>query len=149
MDIRPARAADDAAVAALYAAYAREHSHELGDQDVAAEGRTARDRFGDALLVATSDGVVVGCVAYLPWGPGRCRMTRMYVMPSQRQIGVGEALVRGVIRAAKEAGYEEMVLDTSPPMQAATRLYLRLGFEEVDPDWTAPCRDAVYLGTRL
>lgn len=149
INVREAVATDDDALAALFVAYHDEHRHELGDQDVADEGRTARARFGDALLVATSDGGVAGCVAYLPWGPGRCRMTRMYVMPSQRGRGIGQALARAVMRAAKEAGYDEMVLDTSRPMQAATRLYRHLGFEDVDPDWDAPCRDAVYLGTRL
>lgn len=148
MDIVPAGPEHDAELAALFAAYAAAHAHELGDQDVVAEGRQARARYAppeNGLLVAADKATVFGCVAFEAWGDGRCRMKRMFVPPKQRGRGLGRLLALAVIEAAKEAGYAEMVLDTSAPMVAATALYQSLGFEPFEPDYTAPCREVLYL----
>lgn len=152
MDIVAAAPEHDADIAALFAAYAAAHEYELGDQDVVAEGRQARGRYAPpegGLLVATKNGVVYGCVAFEKWGETRCRMKRMFVPPSRRGTGLGRRLAAAVLEAAKVAGYDEMVLDTSKPMVAATTLYRSLGFEPFEPDYTAPCNDVVYLRRTL
>lgn len=157
MKVRPAEPRDDEAVATLFAQYGEAFAYELGDQDVAAEGRAARSKYAPprgALLVAEAeDGAVVGCGAIEDWGEGptgpRCRMKRMFVLPTGRGTGAGRALAEGLLSTAAEAGYVQMVLDTSKPMQAATALYRSLGFEEFVPDYDAPCREVVYMQRAL
>lgn len=154
MHARPAEPRDDAALADLFRRYQEEFRYELGDQDVTAEGRRARDAYADgALLVAEDGDDVVGCVAFQPWGGDaagrRCRMRRMYVPVAHRGRGVGRLLAVALLDEARRAGYVSMVLDTSAPMEAARALYRGLGFEGFEPDYEAPCREVEYLSVRL
>lgn len=144
--IRHAHQGDDIIVSALIADYAASFAYELGDQDVVGEGMRAREYYdAGALLVADRDGEVVGCVAYEPWGEGRCRMKRMYVPEDARGQGIGRRLAEAVMDEARKEGYKTMVLDTTQGMQAARKLYASLGFEEWSPDYEAPCRGTVYM----
>lgn len=146
MDIRTAGPGDDITVAALIAEYAADFEYELGDQDVVAEGLDARATYDKgALYVADVDGEVVGCIAWEPWGEGRARMKRLYVMRDHRGAGIGRALTKAVMDGAREAGNQVMVLDTTQGMTEARGLYASLGFEEWTPDYEAPCRDTVYM----
>lgn len=148
--VRPATPADDAHLAGFFAAYHDEFREALGDQDVTGEGRQARGYYADgAVLVAQVGSDVVGCVAYQPWGEGRARMKRMYVLPARRGTGVGRLLAEAIVDAARRDGYRTMVLDTTEAMGAATALYRRLGFEPFEPDYVAPCVGTVYLSKRL
>ena len=57
----------------------------------------------------------------------------MYVEPSHRGSGAGSALLDGLIAAAGEAGYARLRLDNPDFMTDAHRLYLRRGFEPIEP----------------
>ncbi len=148
--VRPAAPADDDRIADLFAEYQEAFAFDLGDQDVAAEGRQARTFYASgALLVADINGEVAGCVAYEPWGDGRARMKRMFVSPRHRGHGLGRALAMAIMDRARADGHAVMVLDTTAAMAAATELYRSLGFEEFEPDYVAPCRETVYLSRPL
>ena len=86
-----------------------------------------------ALLLATVDGVAAGCVAMRDLGDGNCEMKRMFVPGPYRGRGVGHALAKCVIDAAREAGYQRMRLDTSRDQIDAIDLYERLGFVRIVP----------------
>lgn len=146
MDVRPAHQGDDIVVSQLIAEYAAAFEFELGDQDVVGEGMKAREYYdAGGLFVAEEDGEIVGCVAYEPWGEGRCRMKRLYVLEDFRGQGVGRALAELVMAESKKAGFKEMCLDTTQGMKEARALYSSLGFEEWTPDYQAPCRGTVYM----
>ncbi len=132
----------------MFRDYASEFAYELGAQDVVSEGREALEKYGSGLLVA-DDGGVVGCVAFEPWGEGRCRMKRMFVPEVHRGRGIGRRLAEAIMVHASAAGFREMVLDTSGPMVAATALYRSLGFEPFEPDYTAPCNEVLYFRRAL
>ncbi len=150
MEVRPAGPGDDIVVSALIAEYAAAFAYELGDQDVVGEAMKAREYYeSGALYVAEKDGEVVGCVAFEPWGEGRCRMKRLYVLEDHRGGGIGRQLSEALLDAAREAGYKEMVLDTTKGMKEARALYASMGFEEWEPDYEAPCRDVVYMRLSL
>lgn len=150
LTVRAAGPGDDIRVAALIAEYAADYEYELGAQDVVGEGLKAREYYeAGALFVADVEGEVVGCVAYEPWGDGRARMKRLYVLESSRGGGVGRALAEAVVEGARAAGYTTMVLDTTPGMKEARSLYASMGFAEWEPDYEAPCVDTVYMRMAL
>jgi ribosomal protein S18 acetylase RimI-like enzyme len=106
-----------------------------------------------ALLLATVDGAVAGCVAMraLPdVDDGNvCEMKRLFVRTAYRRLGLGRLLAQALIDRALLAGYSAMMLDTLDDMEAARGLYATLGFEEVPPYYFNPVPGAHYLRVRL
>jgi ribosomal protein S18 acetylase RimI-like enzyme len=136
-------AADLAATATLFRAYAGSLGIDLAYQDFDTELATLPGRYappgGTLLLARAADGTPLGCAALRPLGPaGLCEMKRLYVAPPGRGLGLGQALVEAVIAHAAHAGYQEVRLDTLPTMAAAQALYLKLGFETIPPYYCSP-----------
>ncbi|KAG2421052.1 hypothetical protein HFD88_000668 [Aspergillus terreus] len=113
-----------------------------------------------ALLLAystTTPAQPLGCVAVRPLpnhanpdgGKKVCEMKRLYVLPEARGMGLGGALVREVVRCARDLGYAEMRLDTLPSMAGAMALYRRVGFREVEAYYETPLEGTVFLGLDL
>ena len=65
-------------------------------------------------------------------------MKWMFVYPDLHGQGVGRALAEAVLRAAREAGYRSMLLDTSFRQAEALALYRRLGFRTIEPYYALP-----------
>lgn len=87
-----------------------------------------------ALWLAEIDGEVVGCVVLRPLpelGADACEVKRLYVRPSQRGIGLAEALMDELETFAREAGYAAVYLDTKDDLHAAIRFYDRRGYERI------------------
>jgi putative acetyltransferase len=98
------------------------------------------------ILLATVDGEPAGCVALRPIGDNVCEMKRLYVRPAYRGLGLGRLLAGRIVDAAREAGYEGMVLDTIPAqMRPAVALYEALGFEPCEPYWDNPLPGVGYM----
>lgn len=85
------------------------------------------------LFVAYAGSDVAGCVGLRPLDRRTGELKRLYVRPAYRSRGLGKYLVESVIRAARQAGYQELRLDTLPSMGSAQALYRRLGFVEIPP----------------
>ncbi|MCP5265074.1 MAG: GNAT family N-acetyltransferase [Burkholderiaceae bacterium] len=101
------------------------------------------------LLLAWRGNDALACVGLRDLGGGRAEMKRLYVRPSARGGGLGEALVARVLDAAREIGYEQVVLDTLPTMAAAQRLYARFGFADLSAYCDNPIPGTRYLGLVL
>jgi GNAT superfamily N-acetyltransferase len=88
------------------------------------------------LLVAESEGSIVGCVAYV--APNRDRdpiferswsiIRMLSVHPAARGQGIGRQLSEACIERARRDGAKLVGLHTSPVMSVALPMYLRLGF---------------------
>lgn len=101
------------------------------------------------LLVAIDNDKVLGMVAYHRHSDIRCEMKRLYVRPEARGLHLGNALVTAIIIHAKDAGYQEMVLDTIIPLKATISLYKKHGFEECEAYYLNPMKDVIYMRKQL
>jgi ribosomal protein S18 acetylase RimI-like enzyme len=162
LHIRDARPPELAAIAALtrqaYAQYATIMTPAAwAGLETAIEGALAAQNhaaLGIARIVAERAGVIVGSVflyapasnAYGGEGPrAACPEVRLLaVAPETRGLGVGEALMRECMRRARESGAREVGLHTSHSMQAAMRMYQRMGFERApEHDFQPPGAELV------
>lgn len=137
--------ADRAAVERLWLEYltwgnvemqARHGVHPHSPRETVAQDLTAIAKFlpphGRLLLATVDDRVCgVGCLRQI--GPGLGEIKRMYVEPSSRGIGAGRAILQRLIRAAEEAGYTQVRLDSPDFMTAAHALYRSCGFVDIPP----------------
>ena len=96
------------------------------------------------VLVALVGGQVVGSVAIAtrggPYaeqaGPGEAVMRMLVVSRTARGSGVGTALVRASLEAARADGCAVVRLSTQPTMTVAHRIYERFGFTRTPAlDW--------------
>ncbi len=97
-------------------------------------------------LLARLDEVPVGIVMTKPKSPGTCEMNRMFVRPSARGHGVGQALVAEIVTAARDLGYARMLLAAGPLHTEALALYRRCGFTQ---DATLPDTGAGDIEVRM
>jgi ribosomal protein S18 acetylase RimI-like enzyme len=95
------------------------------------------------IIVAFIEDKIVGAVAYVPPGIDKSLFLREWsvirmlaVDPEYRGQGIGKALAEECIRRAIRDGSDIIALHTSPIMNIALEMYLRLGFQfecEISP----------------
>lgn len=133
--IRPIEPGDDAAVAAVIrevmpAFGACGPGFALGDAEV---DRMSASYAGprSAFYVLEEAGRVTGCGGIAPLAGAdadTCELRKMYFLPGARGRGLGEQMLRLCLDRAREFGYRRCYLETLTGMDAAMRLYRRLGF---------------------
>ena len=104
---------------------------------------------GELLVAIDAGGNAGGMIAYHRHSKDRCEMKRLYVKPDFRGAKLGELLIRELLERAKQAGYQEMVLDTIAPLQSAIHLYQKFGFAECEPYYDNPMNDVIYMKKKL
>lgn len=143
MQVRVATAHDHAAVADLTAGVYRGEGFSSADYEPALRDVTSRAASA-TVLVADDGGRVVGAVTVATRGgewaeqsaPGEAVIRMLVVAPQARGTGTGEALVTVCLRVAREDGCSVVRLSSQEDMQAAHRLYERLGFVRTpNLDW--------------
>jgi GNAT superfamily N-acetyltransferase len=65
--------------------------------------------------------------------PDMGEIKRMYIRPEFRGMGIGRALLEGLIAEAREIGYPRVLPDSTRFMKEAHSLYRSVGFEEIGP----------------
>jgi DNA-binding MarR family transcriptional regulator/ribosomal protein S18 acetylase RimI-like enzyme len=114
---------------AVYAAeYGWNSEFEAYVARIIAEYLTDSDPRRTAGWVAELDGVPAGFVCCVPEDDSTARLRLLLVESWGRGLGIGGRLVDEVLRFARQAGYERIVLSTVSVLASARRIYQRAGF---------------------
>ena len=101
---------------------------------------------GGFIVVATAGAQVIGVGALLPVAspanqPGVwMQIIKMATLPALRGQGVGSAILQRLFRIAETAKADAIWLETNSKLSAATELYLRHGFTQLERAdfWPSP-----------
>lgn len=77
--------------------------------------------------IAEVDGALAGSVFCVPEDAATARLRMLLVEPWARGLGIGTRLVDEVLRFARRAGYERIVLSTYDVLASARRIYQAAG----------------------
>lgn len=71
----------------------------------------------------------IGCGMFHTIAPGVAEIKRVFVTDAARGTGAGRAIMLSLIETCRDLGFDHIRMDTGKPLEAATRLYLSLGFQ--------------------
>lgn len=123
-----------AAATRLVSEYAASLDVALDFQDFDHELRSLSTEYAapnGSFMLAQDGEHSIGCGGIRRFSESACEMKRLYVSPPGRNRGVGRMLAEALIREARTARYQRVLLDTLPSMQGAQALYRLLGFQPV------------------
>ena len=83
---------------------------------------------GGRLYLAYCDGRAAGCIGLKKLDFLNCEMKRLYVRPEFRGMRIGGMLIQRIIDGAKEIGYKNILLETTPLLERAGHMYKKWGF---------------------
>jgi GNAT superfamily N-acetyltransferase len=130
-------------------AFASTYESERGGTEQ--EWRNRLDPVNGVAVIALLDGLPVGMAAGYRSRPYIVDLVSMWVTPTARRKGVGDALVSEVVQWAKEQAASEVHLWVTRGNEPAERVYKRHGFErtgDVRPLPSDPCLDEVAMRLR-
>ncbi len=85
--------------------------------------------YGSALvLVAKSEGRIVGCGILIHETEHIARVVRMSVSVKLQRKGIGSTILKALLERAPSMGYKEVVLETTASWVSAIAFYKRHGF---------------------
>ena len=99
------------------------------------------------LILAICEGKVCGLGSLKSINPEIGEIKRMFVDPTFRRIGAGQAILEGLLNGAKKIGYKKVRLDSPKFMEAAHSLYRNFGFRDIEayPEMEIPSEFKDYL----
>ncbi len=82
-------------------------------------------------FVIEKDGKIIGGAGIGTLENEVCELQKMYFLPESRGLGLGTKLMEMCLAKATEFGYKQCYLETMPYMEAAQKLYKKVGFENI------------------
>jgi GNAT superfamily N-acetyltransferase len=110
------------------------------DADVMAFGAAAD---GVVQLVAEVEGEPIGSAILTPYGEAEIKLSKLFLKPEFRGLGLGKEMLRRAEAEASERGYRRISLGTRALYVEAVRLYERSGWLR-GPDQPPPGPDRMY-----
>lgn len=104
---------------------------------------------GCYLIAFTENGDIAGGVGLREFTLYICEMKRLYVYPNYLRQGIGETLCKEIISQAKRLRYLKMRLDTIDKLEAANKLYEKLGFYKIESYRENPDKSARFMELKL
>ena len=98
-----------------------------------------------ALMIAYDANKAIAVVGVRKFDTDKAELKRMYTLPEYRGQKIGYQLLSIAIRMATKLGYQQLLLDTLPEMQAAIKLYQEFGFTESAAYRFNPFEEAIYM----
>lgn len=147
-EFRQARAGDEPAIQALVFSVLREYGlkHDPDtDSDLRDIVGSYAARGGTFQVLVSAAGEIVGCGGCYPLTGGDAEIRKMYLRRDARGQGHGRALLRDLIKFAKENGFKRVVLETASVLKEAIALYRDHGFIPVRREPSARCCDQAYI----
>ena len=89
---------------------------------------------GSIYYVAEKDNQILGGCGIFPTAglPDKtCELVKLYLAPEARGTGLGKALMLKAMAWAKEAGYEQVYLESMPELSNAVTMYEKLGYKRL------------------
>ena len=141
LKLRDYRSSDAAALNATVLQAFQQFSTEFNEWGVFCERIGSMSSLSEEsdIIVAERNSILCGAVAY--YGPGKDRTNHfpkdwasarlLVVNPQHRGQGVGRALMCELIGRAKMDSSPTVGLHTSPIMEVALSMYLRMGFKKI------------------
>jgi len=150
--LKPESAAEWREARRLVEEYAASLNLDLSFQNFAQELEHFENEYSPpsgAFLLAQNKSFFVGCAGLRRLSDTVGEIKRLYVAPTARGLGLGEALARGIVDEGKKLKYTRLVLDTLPSMLAARSLYQSLGFKPIAPYRYNPVPGTAFLELQL
>jgi putative acetyltransferase len=110
------------------------------DRDVMEFGAPAD---GVVQLVAEVDGEPIGSAILTPYGDGEIKLSKLFLKPEFRGLGLGREMLGRSEAEAAERGHRRIFLRTRALYAEAVRLYERAGWTR-GPDQPPPGPDRLY-----
>jgi len=104
---------------------------EKRDEELLGDPKGRILRRGGFVLFARLDGKVVGTCALIRRSECVLELAKMAVEEKYQGRGIGRRLAEAAVERAASAGAEVLLLETSPKLARATKLYRSLGFRRV------------------
>ncbi len=139
--IRPITADDDAAIAAIIRANLEAYQLDIPGtayfdpelDHLSAYYDAAPDRRAYFILTDAAGTVLGGAgLAEFPGLNACAELQKIYLVDSAKGKGLGTALARAVEAHARKLGYRRLYLETHTALDAAIRLYERLGYQRIE-----------------
>ena len=132
----------------LFEAYASSLNFNLCFQGFTEELKALDQQYNTptgALIIAYDANKAIGVVGVRKFDTDKAELKRMYTLPEYRGQKIGKELLNKAIQMATKLGYEQLLLDTLPEMQAAIKLYHDFGFTEGSAYRFNPFDEAIYM----
>lgn len=84
---------------------------------------------GAVFLVAWQGRRIVGCGALRPHSSVTAEVVRMSVAADLRDQGIGGLILARLLQAARQAGFQQVILETTASWQEVVTFYQRHGFK--------------------
>jgi len=105
---------------------------ELYENDVPSRSELAgMDQPRAFFVIARDEGKPIGCGAIRPLRDDMAEVKRVYVRPHSRRTGAARAIMATLEQLARDAGFNEIWLETGQRQPAAIRLYESLGYTRI------------------